>query len=86
MKCKERIGEVRRSGKSRDEHYVRPFSMPFTAALATVRSTAFTASFIGSIADFCIRSEVEKAALGVRRSVRRVVVDVRVRKDMMSVV
>jgi len=59
--------------------------MPFTAASETVRSTAFKASFAASTVDFCARNAVEKEALGAKRSVRRVVVDVRVRNDMVVI-
>lgn len=60
--------------------------MPFTATSATVRSTAFKASFALSTADFCARREVEKEALGVKRNERSVVVDVRVRNDILGTV
>ena len=65
--------------------HVRPFSIPATAASETVRSTVFSVSFAVSAADFRARREVEKDALGANRRVRRVVVEVRVRKDMVQV-
>jgi hypothetical protein len=47
-----------------------------------VRSTVLTASFAASVADFWLRDEVENEARGAKRKVRSVVVDVRVRNDM----
>jgi hypothetical protein len=73
-------------GRSKTRCDVPPVSMPFTATSATVRSTAFKASFALSTADFCARREVEKEALGAKRNERSVVVDVRVRNDILGTV
>jgi len=57
--------------------------MPFTAASATVLSTSLRVSLATSMADFCERTEAEKAARGARRATRKAEVEALYKNDMM---
>ena len=66
------------------ERCLRLASMPLMAASDTVRSTALSPSLTDSVADFWVRTEVEKRATGAMRTARKALVDVRVRKDIVK--